>query len=496
MGKSMETGSSILHFLMEQSGHVSFHMPGHKGADFYRRYGYDAFLDRMADCDLTEIPGADNLFQAEGIIRTVQERYAALYQVDRSYLLVNGSSGGILASILTAVPAGERLIIARNSHKSAFNALRLGRINPVYAYPDRIEPYGIAGGISLGEIERCLAEAPDAAAVFLPSPNYYGMCSDLPAIADRVHAAGKILIVDQAHGAHLKFFEKYRSNRPPTGLEPVSAETAGADLIVNSIHKTMASFTQSALLNLRGNRVNQALLEDRLQMIQTTSPSYLLMASLDINLELIETHGAELITQWQEQLEHFYQEALRFPELDPLTGLPGFDHSKININAAALGMTGAELESALISKNIYAELFSGHILMLMTGIGNQASDYDQLLEALKEIIRERPQAQLGSPVNGLAEKVKQSKPQILPPDINERKILQPPPERLRKIPLLESAGKTCGIAIIPYPPGIPLVCPGEIISEDDITEVIAIRRAGRKVLGISRCDKVSVGPKD
>ncbi|NLV68977.1 MAG: arginine decarboxylase, partial [Spirochaetes bacterium] len=296
---------SISKFLIQHADKKtrSFHMPGHKGAEFYRRFGYGEFLDKLMDCDITEIPGADNLFQSEGIIKAVQDRYRDLYGVRNSYLLINGTSGGIIASILATVPAGSKLIMARNCHKSVFNALTLGAIRPIYAYPELIGEYGISGGLSCSEIERCILENPDAPAVILPSPNYYGVCSDIAAIAGIVHKYGKVLIVDQAHGAHLKFFEKNM---------PLSAEDSGADIIINSIHKTLASFTQSAVLNLNSDRVDRYVLEDKLQSIQSTSPSYLLMASLDINAAILEERREEVIGEWNDNLDFFYKEIEEF----------------------------------------------------------------------------------------------------------------------------------------------------------------------------------------
>ena len=174
---------------------VSYHMPGHKGMDIFRKYGYGDFLDRFVDCDITEIPGADNLFQAEGIIQEVQERYAKLYDVKRSYLQINGTSGGLIASVMASVRPGKKLILARNCHKSVFNALILAGIEPVYAQPEFIEEYGISGAVSVEEIEKCMSENPDTDAVILPSPNYYGICSDVEAIAEAVHRENKVLIV-------------------------------------------------------------------------------------------------------------------------------------------------------------------------------------------------------------------------------------------------------------------------------------------------------------
>ena len=206
----MRNKEQLTGFLLDHAAQrtVSFHMPGHKGSNLYRRFGYDGFLDQMMDCDITEIPGADNLFQPEGVLRNTMDRYRNLYGSRESYLLVNGSSCGLVAAVMASVPAGGRLILARNCHKAVYNALSLAGAQPVYAFPEMLPEYGITGEIRPEEIRRCIAAAPDASAVLIPSPNYYGICSDISSIAEIVHDAGMTLIVDQAHGAHLKFFDE------------------------------------------------------------------------------------------------------------------------------------------------------------------------------------------------------------------------------------------------------------------------------------------------
>lgn len=469
---------TVLEFLMEHAAQkpVSFHMPGHKGSALYRRFGYGAFLERFMDCDITEIPGADNLFQTEGILKETQERYAKLYDVDRSYLLINGTSGGILASILASVPEGGKLVMARNCHKSVFNALTLGNIQPVYAYPEMIREHGILGEVTAEEIERTLLEHPDAAAVILPSPNYYGICSDIQAIARIVHRHGKILIVDQAHGAHLKWLSKKENG----GAGPVCAEEAGADLVINSIHKTLASFTQSAVLNLNSDRVDRYVLEDKLQAVQSTSPSYLLMASLDISARLLEEHEAVLMKEWNENLRFFYEEAKTIPGIRLIEGMDNLDASKININTAGLGISAAELENKLMERDIFSELTTGNILMLMTGIGNRRSDFERLLAALKEIGQEGPCPNTrAAGGNGGRMPAKAE--------------LFPVPKEKERIPLEEAEGRICASSIIPYPPGIPLICPGEKMTEEDIAYIRALREAGEKVIGVNEKGEVTVG---
>ena len=453
---------------------VSYHMPGHKGSKLYRQLGYGKWLDNFMDCDITEIPGADNLFQAEDVLKDIQDRYAKLYDAKNSYLLINGTSGGLIAAILASVPAGKKLLMAKNCHKSIFNALTLGNIEPVYLHPEIDEEYGITGAINPEEVKGLLAANPDAEAVILPSPNYYGICSDIEAIAEVVHNAGKVLIVDQAHGAHLHFFHKYGAGE---GM-PRSAEMSGADIVVGSTHKTLASMTQSAVLNLCSDRVDRYVLEDKLQAVQSTSPSYILMSSLDINAEILEKHGRELMQKWRENLDWFYSEAPKVKGLNIMKAAM-MDDTKINLDMGAYGITGGQLEKLLMEKNIYTELNTGDILMCMTGIGNTRSDLEKLLGALAEIADSRE----------LAERAEGQRKIVIP----KGGRMHPVPKYKEYVKLEEAAGRVCAGSIIPYPPGIPFVCPGEEISGETCKYIKALRDAGEKVIGVNDKGQVLVG---
>lgn len=477
----MAIRTPVQDFLLEhrRKNPVSFHMPGHKGSKLYRESGYGEFLDSFMDCDITEIPGADNLFQAESILREAQERYAKLYEVKKSYLQINGSSGANIAAMLATVPKGKKIIMARNCHKSCFNALSLGDIRPVYVYPELIEEYGISGAVPPEEIERLLEENRDAEAVILPSPNYYGICSDIKEIAEIVHKHNKILIVDQAHGAHLKFFSRFGIKNMPE-----SAEEAGADIIVNSIHKTLASLTESALLNVNSDRVNLQLLEDRLQAIESTSPSYILMASLDINASIIEERGEELFSRWAEALDWFYAKADSIRGLRSIKDIPGLDRTKINISFGDLGIRGAELEQRLIREyGIYTELYTGNLLMCMTGIGSTMSDIKKLAHALTEISEAVGEIEIGA---NNSSKSRTYKPAA-------KAELQDVPVKKKNVKLTEAEGLICASSIIPYPPGIPLICPGETITAEAIAQIKEMRHLGEKVIGITENGEILAG---
>ena len=470
--------NTLTQFLLNHKGKnpVSFHMPGHKGSAIYREHGYSEFLDNIMDCDITEIPGADNLFQTEGVLKETMERYRRLYDTKESCLLINGSSGGLLAAILASVPKGGKLVMARNCHKSIFNALSLGDITPVYAHPAVIEEYGILGEVTPEEVDRCLNEHPDASAVILPSPNYYGICSDVSAIAEVVHARGKVLIIDQAHGAHLAFFAKY-------GIPgfPASAEASGADLVINSIHKTLASFTQTALLNVCSDRVDKYDLEDRLQAIESSSPSYPLMATLDLNADLMEHYGETLMKEWAESLQWFYETAEKEVLGLRIMRHPMLDFTKLNLDMSAYGLNGNELEDLLMEEDIFIELVTGNILMCMTGIGNKRCDFEKLLNALKKIAGQRQLLD-----------VKLQQPSAVTASLKMTAV----PLRKERVKLEEAAGRVCASSVIPYPPGIPIVCPGEIFDEEVIAYIKARREAEEKVIGLDELGRVAVGRKE
>ena len=470
---------SIREFLMEHAAldPVSFHMPGHKGSRIYKENGYGSFLGNIMDCDITEIPGADNLFQAEDIIAETMQKYTELYGSEQSYLLVNGSSGGLIAAVLASVRKGGKLVMARNCHKSLFNVLSLGDIQPVYAFPETEAEYGILGEVTAAEVARCLDENPDADAVVLPSPNYYGICSDVKAIAEEVHKRGKVLIIDQAHGAHLKFFESMGVESRRTF--PKSAESCGADLVINSVHKTLASFTQSAVLNLCSDRVNKYILEDKLQTIESSSPSYPMMASLDINADLLTSKGAELMQAWADNLEWFYEEAKTIPGLRVMD-IPSLDRTKLNIDMSAYGINGNQLEEMLMEKGIFVELVTGNIVMCMTGIGNRREDFSRLIDELRHISTTH---QL------LPEDQQKQQPAALTKRLEHAAV----PQTKVFVPLDEAEGRVCASSIIPYPPGIPMACPGDIIDREVIEYVKARRAAHEKVIGVNEKGEVVVG---
>ncbi|MGN0710318.1 MAG: aminotransferase class I/II-fold pyridoxal phosphate-dependent enzyme [Anaerovoracaceae bacterium] len=484
--------NSIVNFLLSHKNcnPVSFHMPGHKGSRLYKRFGYEEFLESIADCDITEICGADNLFQPEDIIAGTMERYRRLYDVRKTYLLVNGSSCGLISAMMASVHPGGKIIMARNCHKSIFNGLTLGNISPVYIYPQLIEEFGISGGIMPEDVAKALEEEPDAEAVILPSPNYYGVCSDIEKIAEIVHSHGKILIVDQAHGAHLKFFGEFLG-RDASGL-PRPAEECGADIVINSTHKTLASFTQSAVMNVTSEKIDLRFLEDKLQALESTSPSYLLMASMDISLQLLEKHGKLLMREWHDNLKAFYKRSESIKGLKILNTGMDMDWTKINLDMSRCGLSGHELENLLLEKNIFVELVTGNIVMCMTGIGNTKEDFDRLADALEEISLNYMKAS-GESCSGAAETESGERLAKLSEIAAKKPVLHSVPVKKEYVHINEAAGRICAASIIPYPPGIPLICPGEEIDADTAEYALSLKQSGEKVMGLTEDFQVLVG---
>lgn len=452
---------------------ISFHMPGHKGSGIYKMYGYESFVQSIMDCDITEITGADNLFQPEGIIKEVQDAYERLYEVKKSFLLVNGTTAGILASVMASVAPGKKLLMSRGCHKSVYNAVKLGSIEPVYVQPQQYRDEGIIGVINPEDVEKALKENSDIEAVILPSPNYYGICSDVEAISEIVHRYNKILIIDQAHGAHLKFFHKFGVGQ---GI-PKAAEDCGADIVINSIHKTLASYTQSAVLNVVSDRVDIYNLFEKLQMVQSTSPSYILMASLAINSELIEKHGEVLFGKWKKSLEWFYENASEIQGLHLIKG-EELDPTKINIDLSAWGITGKEVEEFLMNK-MHFELCTGDVLMAMTGIGNKQEHFLVLLDGLKRAIDEIGCEELG---------LRRGNGFEVPPS----GLQMPHGTEKEEIFLKDSEGRVCASNITPYPPGIPFSCEGEEITGEIVNSLQRLIDEGHMVCGVTEENKVCV----
>lgn len=558
----MKDRVSLTDFLMyhKETHPISFHMPGHKGrGTLYGIYGFGDFIKNVVGNDITEIPGADALQQPRERIKDIMEGYAGLYGAKHTELLVNGSSAGLMASILGSVPRGGKLLMGRNSHRSVYGALRLGGIDPVYIMPEIDDETGLQLGLDPNKIEAALIEDPDIKAVLVTSPNYYGVLSDIERIASIVHLHGRILIVDQAHGAHLKFFDYLRSE---DGLPHRAAENCGADIVVDSTHKTLLSFTGSAILNICTERPDVSRISELLRMLQTTSPSYLLMGSLDINQQILRMDGYNLIKNWDADIKYFYQEAAQIAGLGLINRID-LDETKVSITMSALGLSGPKLAEELEKRNIWVELTHGDYVMLMTGIGNERGDYEDVLSALRDLSvqysgritaakkaarKEQDQnlesdtdlksessslesgpsrtktaqiepksdsnrtettareSESGSNRTETTESSQESASAITDSDhetaahvapisdsaLTERLEQRKIPDTYEEIPLYSAEGRVLYESIIPYPPGSPIACPGEVLNKSVILYVRDQLVAQHVVLGVDEEGRVKV----
>lgn len=438
-----------------QSGAYPMHMPGHKrNPDFLQ-------MPDPVCLDITEINGFDNLHAAEGVLKEAMERAARLWGAKRSYFLVNGSSGGILAALSAALPEGGSVAVDRSAHKSVYHALELRRLRPHYLCRPTDPHTGLSGSVSPAELERLLDTAPDVGAVLITSPTYEGVVSDIRSLSAVAHAHGAVLIVDEAHGAHLGFSPAF----------PRSAVTEGADVVIQSLHKTLPAFTQSAILHLCSDRVDEARIGKFLAYYQTSSPSYLLMAAMDACVSLLTERREELFAAYEERLARF---CLRMDSLTKLRLVRGdspvvwgYDPGKLYFSLRSTSLTG-EAFAKLLRKQygIEPEMATADGCLCMTSIADTDEGFDRLAEAVIEID------------GGLASS--SARPLRALPKIPHL-VLTPAEAAEQTVEVLElsrSVGRLAGEFVWAYPPDIPLLVPGERIDSDLVDLFTDLRTAG------------------
>ena len=439
-----------------------FHMPGHK-----RHLGE---MVNPYEIDITEITGFDDLHHAEGIIKKCEEKAAALYGAEETHFLVNGSTGGILSAISGSVKRGGKIAVARNSHKSVYHGIFLNDLESCYLYPEYIEEYGINGGISPEAVEKLLEEEADIEAVMITSPTYEGIVSDVEKIAKIVHSRNIPLIVDEAHGAHFYFNEKF----------PKGAIQCGADIVINSVHKTLPSLTQTALLHINGEIADRQRIRKYLTIYQSSSPSYVLMAGISQCMEVMEREGQQLLGELNQRLEEFCRINERLENIQIVTNniknqnsVYDFDKSKLVISVKNADITGGELQELLTEKfQIELEMSSLTYALAMTSVGDTKEGMERLTQALLEIDKK---------VNRKSRKLhtlRRNTSQVV------YKITEAESMETMGIPLETSCGKISGEFVYIYPPGIPVLCPGELVTEEIQNLLIEYKKAGLHLRGM------------
>lgn len=503
-----EKQPGLLERLTEYAGSDAypFHMPGHK-----RREIPDGIPGGFPDpygIDITEIDGFDNLHHAEGILKDAMDEAAAIYGADRSWYLVNGSTCGILSAVFATTENGGKILTARNCHKAVYHAICLNRLEAEYLYPEEITEFGINGGIRAEDVRkalekdamRCAGNSGDVRgkitkiqAVLITSPTYEGVVSDIRAIADAAHEYGIPLIVDEAHGAHLEFADQCHSF-------PKSALEYGADIVIQSLHKTLPCFTQTAILHVKGKLVDQDRISRYLSMFQTSSPSYLFMAGMERCIRYMDGDGRNGMVRYEERLEHFMERMEGLQVLEVLDReicgkyrtVAGWDPSKIVVSTMrAEDFHGEELAETLRRKyHLEMEMTAPEYVIAMTSLMDTEEGFERLGTALLEI-----DGALRHCVEPEQQKEKgesKEKERCETPEVTESKVLHPVRRMLiceamnadtERTALQDTVGKVSAEFVYLYPPGIPIIAPGEVFTDAIVEKIVAYKAAGLLVQG-------------
>jgi len=412
---------------LKSEGSYPYHMPGHKR-------NVKGFLEDAYSIDITEITGFDNLHKADGIIKEAEENAAEIYGSRETHFLVNGSTSGILAAIFSATDYGDEIIVLRNTHKAVANACFLNNLSVHYVYPEKIyfpdnNEGWIYGSVSPESILSAIKEFPKSKAVLLTSPTYDGVISDIKSISEICHSNSLPLIVDEAHGAHLF-------------LEGKSAVENLADIVINSVHKTLPAFTQTALIHLNSSLISSEKLKKYLGIFQTSSPSYILMGSIDYAMHIVEEQGDELNKDHKLRLKEIYglNEKLKFVTVYKPDGVYGFDEGKLLIKVKGRRL-GNYLFGILSEKyKLEPEMKAADYVLLMTSFMDSNEGFEKLMAALSEI------------------------DEMLSEGLCETET------KKEEYPLIK-AGDIASKSYFAYPPGIPLIVEGETVTEEMVKEM-------------------------
>lgn len=448
----------------------------------------DSFTNPFA-VDITEIEGFDNLHHPEGILKDSMKWAADVYGADQTYYLINGSTGGILAAVCGSVPRGGRILVSRNCHKSVYHGICLNQLKTSYVYPQEIEGLGIQGGITAEDVDRMLNRYMDTQAVLIVCPTYDGIVSDIEAIARIVHRAGLPLIVDEAHGAHFRY----------DAMFPASALDLGADVVIQSVHKTLPSLTQTALLHIKCNRPDGGCYADReridryIHMVQSSSPSYVLMASIENSIYQMEQtdmapYGKQLhkLRRRLGQMRHL---RLADTGLIGQAGIRDLDISKIVVSTRGTclypaedgltGFTGAQLDDILRREyHLEMEMCGADYVTAITTVMDSGEGLERLGDALTRIDSQLTDA--GYKPDGRSGDQKSVYSMRCDTAMSMGEAME---EKMASVGLEDSAGCISGEFVYIYPPGIPIVAPGEWISRPILEVILEYRDKGLPVQG-------------
>jgi arginine decarboxylase len=463
------------------AGVLPFHTPGHiqgTGMDLAFR---EFIGDNICAIDLTPMPGIDDLLQPTESIKEAQQLAAEAWGADNTFFLINGSTSGNQCMMMTAVNPGDKIAVPRNSHKSMLGGLVMSGAEPIYMRPEFDEELRMDHCVTPDTVSATLREHPDVAAVYLVSPTYYGVAADLDSIARIARDAGKLLLVDEAWGPHFHFHPDL----------PLSATGAGADLCINSTHKMLSAFSQCAMLHQKGDRVRLDRLKAVLKMFLSTSPNLPMVASLDVARKQMATEGTALLTRTialaQETRARINGIGGLYcfgEELQGRKGIFDLDPTKITVTVKGLGYTGYEASEILRRRyNIQVELADLFNIVALFTIGTTRDAAERLVSALEELASDHRELDMFAPSGILEQRLRRGNfhlPPVPPMRMRPREAFLADTEFLK---LRESKGRICAETITPYPPGIPVIAPGEEITPEIIDYLRLELKAGVRIQG-------------
>lgn len=463
--KRMPLQEALENHRLERMAH--FDVPGHKGGRGNKELKY--FLgENTLKIDVNSMKPLDNLCHPVSVIKEAQELAADAFNAKEAFFIVNGTTAAVQAMIMSTCKRGDKVIMPRNVHRSAINALVVCGALPVYIDPGTNKRLGIPLGMSVKEVEQAILDNPDAKAVMVNNPTYYGICSDLKKIVELAHKAGMAVLVDEAHGTHFYFGEDM----------PINAMAAGADMAAVSMHKTGGSLTQSSIL-LCGPSMNADYVRQVINLTQTTSGSYLLMASLDIARKNLSLNGKEMFRKTVEFAEYAREEINKLggyyafaEELENGDTVFAFDKTKLSVHTCDIGLAGIEVYD-LLRDDYGIQIEFGDIgnILAIVSAGDRNLEIERLISALSEIKRLHQKDRTG----------------MFDHEYINPKVVMAPQEAFysekQMLPIEKSEGMVCGEFVMCYPPGIPILAPGELITSEIIRYIIYAKEKGCLMTG-------------
>lgn len=458
------------------SDYYGFHMPGHK------RSGHLTGAVLPYEIDITEIEGFDDLHHAKGILKKAQERAAELYKADETHYLINGSTVGLLSAVLGCTQRGARILMARNCHKSVYNAVFLNDLHPVYLYPEYVHGMEMNGEIKPEQVDRLLKEYLDISAVIVTSPTYDGVVSDVKGIAEIVHKRNIPLILDEAHGAHFGFHPYF----------PENGNQCGADIVIHSIHKTLPALTQTALLHMNGSIIDRGRVRRYLHLLQSSSPSYVLMAGMDECIRMLSQKGDAVFAEYTILLDSLRKRLCGLSNME-LIQTKRYDFSKLVISVKGTTLletggvfTGKDLYRILLEKyKLQAEMAAGYYVVLMTSPADTKEGVERLSSALYEIDKMLAK---DTGVNKTDCAQTRAQEQVYTSCETDQKTA----EGTQSVPWDHAEGRISVEYAYLYPPGIPLIVPGERIGEQLTEQISLYEKMGFEIEGTIHKGQIEV----